>query len=325
MRRPLAAVTGGTGFLGRHIAGSLVAHGWRLRLLVRRPPLDPMLGGLRPEVVVGDLGNPRALGELVHDADAVVHAAGLIKAQSDDDFSRVNVTGSANIAAAIYHHAPAARFVIVSSLAAREPGLSAYAASKRLGEDAAIAACGSTSAVVLRPTAAYGPWDRETLWLFQAARLPVLAVPATCSRISLVHAADFADAVSAVAANRELRGTFEVTDGRWAGYSWHEIAAAVATAVRSSPRVVSIPAALFRLARPLLGIRRFGRSTTMLSPGKLNEILHDDWSSAPVSQLPPALWVPRLGLEAGLADTVRWYLENGWLRATMQPDERACA
>jgi 2-alkyl-3-oxoalkanoate reductase len=325
VRRPLAAVTGGTGFLGRHIATSLEAHGWRLRLLVRQPPLDPMLARLQPEVVIGDLDNSQALAELVRDADAVIHAAGLIKARTDGDFVRTNGAGSGKIAAAIGQYAPTARFVIISSLAAREPGLSSYAASKRTGEDAAIAACVTAVPIVLRPAATYGPWDRETLWLFQAARLPIFAIPATRSRISLVHVNDVADAVSAVAADRELRGTFEVTDSRWAGYSWREIASAIAAAVESSPRVVGVPAGLLRLARPLLGAGRLGGATMMLSPGKLREILHDDWSSAPASQLPPALWAPRIALEAGLADTVRWYLENGWLKAAARPDERACA
>jgi uncharacterized protein YbjT (DUF2867 family) len=42
---PLAAVTGGGGFLGRHVAAALARDGWRLRLLVRRSPAPHLLAG----------------------------------------------------------------------------------------------------------------------------------------------------------------------------------------------------------------------------------------------------------------------------------------
>lgn len=312
MRYPLAAVTGGTGFIGRHVARALSVRGWRMRLLVRRTPLPAPLVELEPEIVLGDIEDDRALRELMHGADAVIHAAGLVRAASGRDYFRANASGSERVARVVRREAPGTRFIVVSSLAARAPQLSAYAASKRAGEEAALAACGPTLAAVLRPTAVYGPWDRETLRVFRAAR-GLLVLPAESGRISLVHAEDVAAAIVALAEDRALRGTFEITDSRRTGYSWDEIAAAVAGALGFRPRVLRVPGAVLRCGAPLLHVARLTRRPAMLTPGKLREILHDDWSSTPAAQLPPSMWKPKIGLDSGFSRTAQWYRDNGWM------------
>lgn len=318
MRRPLAILTGGTGFIGRYIARSLATQGWRIRLLVRQDPVHPQLADLCPEVVFGELQDQSSLRLLVRDADAVIHAAGLIKARSDHEFFLANVTGSERIGQAMRQYAPEARLIVISSLAAREPQLSPYAASKRAGEEAAIAASGAASWIVLRPSATYGPWDRETLRVFQAASRKLLPVPAGNGRITMVHVKDLAEAVTAVAAERGLHGTFEVTDSRPEGYSWREIANAMAEALGYSPMLVPVPPALMRLAMPALYAARLFGGAVMLTPGKLREVLHD-WSSAPTAQLPPQLWAPKIDLDRGLSETARWYIDQGWLTPAARP------
>src|SRR5262249_56904563 len=103
-----------------------------------------------------------SLRTLVAGADAVVHAAGLIKARHPAEFDAVNRDGTARVSAL----APDARFLLLSSLAAREPQLSAYAASKRAAEEVVASRAGPWLAV--RAPAGYGPGDREALAYFQA-------------------------------------------------------------------------------------------------------------------------------------------------------------
>src|ERR1700710_1653926 len=84
------AVTGATGFLGRHLLVALAARGFRLRILARRDPSHPLWRDLAAEVVPGDLDDGAALARLVCDADIVIHAAGLIRALSRHEFLAVN-------------------------------------------------------------------------------------------------------------------------------------------------------------------------------------------------------------------------------------------
>ena len=67
------------------------------------------------------------------------------------------------------------RFVFVSSLAAREPQLSMYGASKARAE--ALVERSGLDWSIVRPPAVYGPGDRETLELFKMARLGLVLMP----------------------------------------------------------------------------------------------------------------------------------------------------
>ena len=108
------------------------------------------------------------------DSDAIIHVAGLISARDAAGFEQGNVDGTlAMLAAATAGGVH--RFVNVSSLAAREPKLSLYGASKARAEEL-VERSGLDWAIV-RPPAVYGPGDKETLELFRMARLGLIVVP----------------------------------------------------------------------------------------------------------------------------------------------------
>src|SRR5512136_900734 len=116
-QKPLAALTGGTGFVGSHVADALLASGYRVRALVRRPEEPGWLEGLDVEIVKGDVRETASLDGLVRGASAVVHAAGKTSARSESDYLAANAGGTANVAAAAKRLSPDAHVVLVSSLA----------------------------------------------------------------------------------------------------------------------------------------------------------------------------------------------------------------
>ena len=138
----LIAVTGGTGFVGRSLLPILVKQGYRVRALTRTPREDPDI-----EWVQGDLASVQALERLADGADTFIHLAGLTKASHIRKLLKANSEGAANAASAA-RGANARRFVLVSSIAAREPQLSDYAYSKRAGERAVSAASGGMELVI---------------------------------------------------------------------------------------------------------------------------------------------------------------------------------
>jgi nucleoside-diphosphate-sugar epimerase len=301
----LAAVTGATGFVGPHLIAALARHGWKLRLLIRRWTPLPSLAGVDAEIVWGDLSDEAALRRLVEVAAAVVHAAGVIKARRVEDFQAINRDATARLSSM----APNIPFLLLSSLAAREPQLSPYAASKRAAEDVIARRPGPWLAV--RAPAVYGPGDRETLAYFKmAARGFTLQPNRPDARLSLIHVEDLAEAL-ALALDRPLPPAVrEIDDGRPGGYSHEDMAAAAAGALGRRVHPLRIPQGLIGMVAALNSLRR---SAQILTPAKVRELFHPDWVAHDRSLAAATGFVARYDLSEGFGHTIWWYRARGWL------------
>jgi 2-alkyl-3-oxoalkanoate reductase len=302
----LIALTGATGFIGATLLSRLIGAGWRVRALYR--PRHGRLPETMPGVewVQGDLRDSPALEALVAGAYAVVHCAGTVRGARRSDFDSVNVEGTGRIAAAAAVLVPAPRFLLMSSLAARMPELSHYAASKWRGENALTAAAKDMHWTILRPPAVFGPGDRELAPLFRCIARGFAPVPAHMKgRFSLIHVDDLASAVLRwLAADAGYGRTFELDDGRPGGYDWDTVLTLAGRALgRASPiRQVPIPVPLLRLAAwANLGAASLLGYAPMLTPGKVREITHPDWLCDSHDFADATGWRPAIGLESGLA------------------------
>ena len=296
------ALTGGTGFIGRTLARRLAAAGFQVRALVRPTSgVAPLPAGI--ERVVGSLDDVESLGRLVRGARAVVHCAGVVRGASARDFDPVNVDGVARLARVALAERPVPPIVHLSSLAARHPELSPYAASKRGGEQALLAAPAWT---VLRPPVVYGPGDRELLPLLRwMARGIAPMVGSAGGRFSLIYVDDLAEAVARLVSLGATGRVFELDDGRPSGYAMDDVVAAAERYRGRTVVRVSVPAGLLGgLSRlNVLGARLRGRAP-MLTPGKVREIFHPRWTCDNTALIDATGWRPRIGLDEGLRRTL---------------------
>jgi len=274
------AVTGATGFIGRHVVRALKKQGWDVRVLARRHPRDLLSPYYRFEVTLGDLSDDEALLRLTDGADAIIHLAGLVKALRREDFYRANEDGTIGLLKAAGKAAPNAMLIHVSSLAAREPALSPYGDSKRRGEEAVVRLAGERIWTILRPPAVYGPGDHEILPLFKAAKLGIVPYPAAPgAALSMMHAADLADAIVAcLGRSGPAQATFEVDDGVPGGYRWPDILGALGEAVGRKPIGIRVPRAALAVVAAANGFRsRLDRQARILTPDKVGQIYWPDW------------------------------------------------
>jgi len=296
------ALTGGTGFIGRHVTSALAGEGIAVRSLIRDTP--PESAGASVRWVRGDLRSPESLEELVRGADTVIHCAGLVRGSSYRAFDEVNAEGTASLAAAAEKGPTPERFLLISSLAARQPRLSWYAASKRRAEERLAEAAGdSLASAVFRPTAVYGPGDREMRPLFLAMRRGVLPVVGHAEgRITLMHVHDLARAVLAwVRADEPVTGSFELHDGTPGGYAWSDVARIVDEAWHRRVRPVYIPESiLFTAAALNLAAAKLIGTAPLLTPGKVRELTHPDWTCSNEAATGALGWEPRIDLPTAL-------------------------
>lgn len=309
-------MTGGTGFVGRYVLRELARRGHHVKALTRRdqPPTHENVTW-----ILGDLEDTTALDRLVVGADAIVHIAGLIKARSKSEFFAANQGGTRALLDSIeriYLDKPV-RYIHISSIVAREPHLSSYAASKAAGEDLVHSAKEHLHWTILRPPAVYGPEDEETQIFFELAGRQLIPVPGSHSnRTALIHAEDLARAIADAAEDRpELRSTtVEVDDGKAEGYTISEILGLIQPDSSPRRRYLSIPQPLLLFVGAVIaGFARAAGRVPMLTPGKARELCHRDWTCHGTRMSTVSSWEPEVPAEVGLPTTLDWYKSAGYL------------
>ncbi len=308
------ALTGATGFVGGHILRQLVTGGWQVKALTRRK--DALSEGDEAVTpVVGALESPAALADLVDGVDAVVHCAGLVAARRRDEFHAANAVGTENLLRATSAASGTARFILISSLAAREPGLSPYAASKREAEDILRNEAGDIAWQILRPPVVYGPGDRATLDLFRQFYRGLALLPRNGGRFSMIHVMDLAAAVAALLRADELPPQImELDDGKPGGYGWDELVTIAEAQLGRKVRRIAVPPPLQRVvAAASVAVATVTGGIPFLSQGKVNEISHPDWVSRSNLLSEAVPWKPLVRFDQGFPTTLAWYKAAGWL------------
>ncbi|RAI46081.1 NAD-dependent epimerase/dehydratase family protein [Rhodoplanes roseus] len=301
---PLIALTGATGFIGRHLLRELPARGFRVRALLRRPAeLPPETTG----AVIGDIARPQNMTAALEGVDAVVHSAALtpgLTGTPADDYRAMNTEATVALARAA-QRAGAKRFVFLSSIRAQAgptaPGVltedgtaapeSEYGRSKLAAEQGLAGL--DLDWVALRPALVYGPGCRGNI--AELARLARTAWPLPLGSLaaprSLLAVGNLAAAVATVlAAPAPLRRALVVADRE--ALSVAEMIAAMRRGLGRPAGLVPVPAVLLRLA-----LQASGRTETFR---RLAEPLVVD-----ASALVRLGWTPAVTTGEGLARLVR--------------------
>ncbi len=197
-------VTGGTGFIGRHLVRRLVGLGDEVACFVRRSSEVEDLERMGVEFRYGDVTDFESVRAAVRDVDAVYHLAGVIRTVGQGDMPAVNEGGTANLVKACAQLETPPAVVFVSSIAATGPSrdgplvesdkpepVSLYGRSKLAAERAARRWSGEVPVTTIRPPIVFGEHDKETLELFRMADRGWHVIPGLkARRVSLVHASD---------------------------------------------------------------------------------------------------------------------------------------
>ena len=205
---------------------------------------------------------------------------------------------------------------MLSSLAAREPQLSAYGASKRAAEEALRAYSEEIDWVILRPPAVYGPGDRETWQFFRFLNWRIMPLPGVKSaRFALIYVNDLCDAIDALRSDSSVsKVVLDVHDGHVGGYGWHDVVRETKRCLGSSLVPVPLPRVLLRSLAfsQEIAYRYWGRKPD-LTADKVNELYWKDWTSSENKLTTLSKWRPKYQLKEGLCETLRWYRDNRWL------------
>lgn len=212
MAQGQVTVFGGSGFLGRRIAGRLAAGGAAVRVAVRNPDAAPAPEGGAGRIVPvrADVRDEDSVTRAVEGSGAVVNAVGLYVERGEATFDAVHVLGARHVARQSAR-AGIARLVHVSGIGAEPNSESSYVRARAAGETAVREAF--PGATILRPSVLFGPEDAFFNTLAALARVaPALPLfGGGMARLQPVYVDDVAEAAARVLARPSARGqTYEL-------------------------------------------------------------------------------------------------------------------
>jgi nucleoside-diphosphate-sugar epimerase len=324
-----ALVTGGTGFIGSHLVEALLKRGDRVRCLIREGSDLAWLKGLDVDFFRGDYRDPPSLREAIGNAEVVYHLAGVTRASLESTYFEVNAGATdALLHACIDARSSVRRFVFLSSQAAAGPcrngrpkaesdpcePVSLYGQSKRMAEELVLAHAREIPIVILRPTAVYGPRDRDihAMFRFLARRIKPCLTGGE-QRLNLCYVDDLVQAILLSAETPGVEGEiFFVSDGRI--YCMEAIQNGFAEALGRKPFKVCIPRwAIHGVAFFAEFLASFSGKPALVNRGKAMEMVQQDWLCDMTKARTLLGFAPRTDLAHGARLTVAWYRENKWL------------
>jgi nucleoside-diphosphate-sugar epimerase len=315
------AITGATGFIGRHAAAALASRGVAVTSIVR--PGSRHTAPSDSAVVHAPL-EAATLRHAFAGADAVIHLAGVVAAVDAQTFVAVNAEGTRAVADAARDSG--ARLIHVSSLAAAGPApasapcretdvprpITPYGVSKLESERIVNATVGLRS-IILRPGVVYGPTDRAVFPLFQAAQRGILPLVGRAdAAYAFIHVDDVVRAIVAAVDKVDVTGPVFVSHET--PVTALDLADAIQAAVGRKGRVVRIPMPLTRL----LALAGDVAGRALRRPMTLNSWRYAEMAAegfvCRVDRMRDALGVVAgVSLKDGMARTAAWYREAGWL------------
>ena len=304
-------VTGASGFVGTALCRKLLARGHTVRAAVRRLVPPSAVPSRLHQILVPDIAAEFDRRALVDGVGTVVHLAAIAHRSNLDDgeMRRVNCDAAVRLAEAAA--GSVRRFIFLSSVKVHgeDSGSGTYAeddaldpqdsygrskleAERALTETAARV---GIELAIVRPPLVYGPGVKANFlrllgWVDSGLPLPFASVR---NRRSLIYVGNLVDAIARLAEHPAARGPFLVSDDE--SVSTPELVSRIASVLGRSARLLPAPLAFLRMAGMIAGRRdEIRRLTGNLAIDSLRARRLLDWR-------------PPYTLDAGLAQTARWF------------------
>ncbi len=322
-----AFVTGGTGFIGSHLADRLIESEEYsdVRCLIRNN--EKWLKGKEFTRVKGDLDDLAVLKKAVKDVDVIFHIAGRVMASSYDQLRHANVDATENLLR-IAQKEGVPKIVVLSSLAAVGPSengpitedqpmnpVSNYGKSKKeMEQKVHELANDETSITILRPPAVYGPREDQIYAFFKMMNKRICPIIGNGERprISMVYVGDVVNGIlKATAHKRPGVHTYFITDDKV--HTWNEIRGTTSKVLGKKTVPIYVkPKFVKKIAGTVEKTASFFGIYPVLNREKAKELILE-WTCSSEKAEKELGYVPEYSLGEGISRTIHWYQRHHWL------------
>ena len=322
-----ALVTGGTGFIGSHLINHLLNNGnAEIFALVRDTKNLKWLDGLDVHFLNGDLFS---IPTLPSNIDYVFHIAGITKARKLADYYTVNQHGTASLFKSLQaQNISPKKIFFLSSTAAAGPSLdgnpvkendaphpvTAYGESKLFGEKEALEFKDVFPLVIIRVGAVYGPRDEDFLSYFKTIKKGILLSLASQERwYCLCYIKDLIYSFD-LCIQKPIKSGEIINIADPQHVTWDEFGRIAGEVLGKKLLTVKCPLFLLKAAALVWeGAAALTNKPSTFNRDKLKAIGQTSWFTEIKKAERLLSFSPRFNLRAGLQETLKWYIDQGWL------------
>ena len=321
-------ITGASGFVGFHLIEAALKNNLEVFAAVRKSSKVDHLSALKIQYAYTNFTSVEALTKEIQENqyDYIIHAAGVTKANSKAEYDAINTDYTVNLAKAAVAAGRIKKFVFVSSLAAVGPlatvdGLlsetsvqmpvTAYGHSKKRAEEE-LKKFTSLNYVILRPTAVYGPRDKDILIVLkQFANKFEPYIGKIDQYLSFIYVKDLAQACI-LALTKGKQSAYLLSDGK--RYDRYQLANITKRLLGVKTFKIHLPVSVIKIVAGIAeGVSKFTKKPSALNVEKLNELTAANWICSIEKAQQELDFKPQYDLSSGLEETLNWYKENKWL------------
>ena len=322
-------ITGASGFVGYHLIEEALSNNLDVFVAVRKTSQVDHLKHFNITYTYPNLGNLIELKKELKEKqyDYIIHAAGVTTARSAEEYNTINAEYTFNLAAAAKAtDINLKAFVLISSLAAVGPlntltgiiteemiprPITAYGKSKLLAEEK-LKSISSLNYTILRPTAIYGPRDKDIFIFFKQLKFGIEPyIGGEEQKLSFIYVKDLVHVAIKSLYTSDQR-TYNLSDGNF--YSRYELAAIAKNVLNLKTVKFHLPVNFVRLiAFVSEKVGSLNNKAAVLNSEKLQELMAVNWSCEIEKAKYDLGYYPLYNLDAGLTETLNWYKTNKWL------------
>ncbi|WP_282016178.1 NAD-dependent epimerase/dehydratase family protein [Marinifilum flexuosum] len=324
-------ITGANGFIGSFLVEEALRQKHEVYAGVRSSSNLKYLDVDRTHILRLDLSDREKLKQEwkkldIPAFDYVIHNAGATQVVEPPDFDRINNQYTQNLLESLVEakFAPK-KFILMSSLAAMGPGdaksmlpiepsdqpapITHYGRSKLRVEEY-LKKQQKVPYLIFRPTAVYGPRDKDFLSLFKAIQKhiePYISSPN--QQLSFIYVKDLARLLIQSTGSSVSNGSFFVSDGET--YTCRQLSKISKKALGKWTFPLVIPRPLLKTIALLSEKAAHARcKTSLLNSDKYKELTSLNWACNSRETLEAFNFTPQYDLEAGIASSIQWYRKN---------------
>lgn len=323
-------ITGASGFVGYHLIEAALRKGVDVYAAVRATSKVNHIKALPINFNYTNFSDREAARKDLEEKqyDYIIHAAAAVKARNENEYNRTNAELTRTLGMAIVEaQLPLKKFVFISSLAALGPSdtsdaitechparpLTYYGKSKLLAEHY-LAAIPSLPTIVLRPTAVYGPRDRDIFIILKSISQGIEPyIGRKAQQLSFVYVKDLAEITLDALRSNVTGRSYNVSDGQ--RYDRYALADLTKSILQKQTYKVHLPESVVRIMAGVQEVIGNIRGTMpTLNRNKIAELTAENWSCSIDSIRHDLGYIPRYDLKSGLTETLQWYKENEWFK-----------